>query len=248
MTGETNLISFESIHKSYGNFNVLTDISFNIQTSDSIAIIGESGSGKTTLLKILCGLVSADSGDVKFHGHSALNQIKDFKSKFGYVTQRATLLPHLTIKKNIQLPAHIHKNTKNLKQRTFDLMDMLQMDNDLLEKYPYQLSGGQKQRVVIARALINNPELLIMDEPFSALDSITKNEIYDQFLKLKDYINKTILLVTHDFYEAELIANKIVILHNSKIAQIGSFDEIRQNPNSDYVKNFIQSQNWRIEE
>lgn len=245
---KNNLIEFDSIRKSYGHLNVLTDVSFGVEKGSSVAIIGESGSGKTTLLKILCGLVEADQGEVFFKNESIFSQMAEFKKHFGYVTQRPTLLPHLTIKKNIQLPAYIHKNTHDLQKRTLELMDMLQMNpKDILNKYPFQLSGGQKQRVVIARALINNPDLLIMDEPFSALDSITKNEVYEQFLQIKSHINKTILLVTHDFYEAELMSDKVVILHKSKIVQEGSFAEIRQNPNSKYVKNFIESQNWRVD-
>lgn len=249
MLSNSDLIKFQSIGKSYGDLQVLQDINFNIETGSAVAIIGESGSGKTTLLKILCGLVQADEGYVFFKGQPILNQMSEFRKHFGYVTQRATLLPHLTVRKNIQLPAQIHKNTKNLKQRTLDLMNILQMDpDDILDKYPFQLSGGQKQRVVIARALINNPDLLIMDEPFSALDSITKNEVYDQFLYIKSQINKTILLVTHDFHEAELFSDKVVILHKSTIAQTGSFAEIKDNPKTKYVKNFIESQNWRLEE
>ncbi len=249
MLKKTNLIEFASIWKSYGSLNVLSDVSFGIETGSSVAIIGESGSGKTTLLKILCGLIEADQGEVFFKSKSIFGQMSEFKRHFGYVTQRATLLPHLTVKKNIELPAHIHKNTKALKQRTLALMDMLQMDpKDILNKYPFQLSGGQKQRVVIARALINDPDLLIMDEPFSALDSITKNEVYEQFLQIKAHINKTTLLVTHDFHEAELMSDKVVILHKSKVAQEGPFAEIRQNPSSKYVKNFIESQSWRVDD
>lgn len=245
----SNLIEFKSICKSYGSLEVLSQISFNVETGSAVAIIGESGSGKTTLLKILCGLIEADSGEVLFKGRSILSQMSAFKKHFGYVTQRATLLPHMTIRKNIQLPAYIHKNTKDIKKRTLDLLDMLQMDaSDVLNKYPHQLSGGQKQRVVIARALINDPDLLIMDEPFSALDSITKNEVYEQFLEIKAHINKTVLIVTHDFHEAELMSNKVVILHNAKIAQEGAFADIKENPKTDYVKNFIESQSWRTEE
>lgn len=243
-----NLIEFNSIWKSYGSLSVLSNVSFGVETGSSVAIIGESGSGKTTLLKILCGLVEADQGEVLFNQKSILDHMSEFKKRFGYVTQRATLLPHLTIRKNIQLPAYIHKNTKDLKNRTLALMDILQMNpDDILNKYPFQLSGGQKQRVVIARALINDPDLLIMDEPFSALDSITKNEVYEQFLQIKAHINKTILMVTHDFHEAELMSDKVIILHKSKIAQEGPLSEIRQNPSSKYVKNFIESQNWRMD-
>lgn len=244
---KSSLIKFDSISKSFNNKSVLNDIHLEIDAGDSVAIIGESGSGKTTLLKILCGLVQPDSGNVYYKQELIKFNLKDFKKSFGYVTQKASLLPHLTVRKNIELPARIHKNTKNLKQRILDLMSMLQMDpGDLLDKYPYQLSGGQKQRVVIARALINDPDLLIMDEPFSALDSVTKNEIYDQFTEIEEKIKKTIFLVTHDFREAELIADKIIILHNTQIAQIGTFEEIKNNPASDYVKEFIGSQSWRM--
>lgn len=243
----SSLIEFKSIYKSFADLEVLKNINFDVKTGESIAIIGESGSGKTTLLKILCGLLSQDSGYIYFKNQPIVERLKEFKKNFGYVTQRATLLPHLTIRKNIQLPAQIQKNTTNLKQRTLDLMDMLQMDpTDILDKYPFQLSGGQKQRVVIARALINDPDLLIMDEPFSALDSVTKNEIYNQFLEIEEKIKKTVLLVTHDFHEAELISDRIVILHNAQIAQIGTFDEIKNNPKSEYVKTFIESQSWRV--
>ncbi len=165
---------------------------------------------------------------------------EDYKKKFGYVIQKAGLLPHLTIYENVTLPAKIHKQTKDLENRTILLFESLNLAYDELKnRYPHQISGGQKQRVSIARALINDPEILFMDEPFGALDPLTKKSIYSDFLNFEGLTAKTIVIVSHDIHEAAILADRIVVLKSGQFEQIGTYQELKANPKSDYIKDYM---------
>ena len=154
--------------------------------------------------------------------------------------QKAGLLPHLTIYENVALPARIHNQTENLEARMRGLFDSLNLDYlELKDRYPNQISGGQKQRISIARALINDPEILFMDEPFGALDPLTKKSIYTDFLSLKSLNDKTIVIVSHDMKEAAILSDRIVVLKEGQFEQIGTYQELKENPNSEYIKNYM---------
>lgn len=205
-------------------------------------MVGESGCGKTTLLKTLCQLRPQSSGDIFLENQNIkLSNPIDYKKKYGYVIQKAGLLPHLNILQNVELPAKIQGNIQNNLEQIRNLFELLNLDfKDLNQKYPHQISGGQKQRVSIARALINDPELLFMDEPFGALDPLTKRSIYKDFLNLKRLSDKTTIVVSHDMIEASILSDRIVILKNGHFEQIGTYHDLKTNPKTEYVKNYLK--------
>lgn len=221
-------------------------LSLDILKGETVFLIGESGCGKTTLLKTLCQLIPVESGDIYLSGTKVKDfKPEDYKKKFGYVIQKAGLLPHLTIYQNVTLPAKIHKQTKNLEERAKSLFESLNLDlNELKNRYPNQISGGQKQRVSIARALINDPEILFMDEPFGALDPLTKKSIYTDFLKLESLAEKTIVIVSHDMNEAAILSDRIVVLKEGRFEQIGTYQELKDHPKTDYIKNYMSD--WSL--
>ena len=213
---------------------------------ETLFLVGESGCGKTTLLKTLCQLLPYHNGEIKICGQ----ELKDipprvYKKRIGYVIQKAGLLPHLNIRKNIQLPARIHKLDDQVDQRTYKLLEFLNLEASLLDKYPHQISGGQKQRVGIARALINDPEILFMDEPFGALDPLTKKRIYKDFLSLKRFLNKTVIIVSHDMNEASILADRITILREGRFEHTGTYEELRHQTQNQYVQDFMKD--WKFD-
>ncbi len=198
------------------------------------------------MLKTLCQLIKQKSGDIFLSGKNIneLNPI-EYKKKFGYVIQKAGLLPHLTVLENVELPSRIHGNTDDLKSKVVSLFDSLNLDfEELKNRFPNQISGGQKQRVSIARALINDPELLFMDEPFGALDPLTKKSIYKDFLNIKSLSDKTVIIVSHDMIEASILSDRIVVLKDGSFEQIGAYDDLKLNPKTEYIKTYLQD--WDI--
>lgn len=234
-------MAFSHLSQSYENKQTFSDLSLQIIKGETVFLIGESGCGKTTLLKTLCQLIPASSGEIYLSGQNIAElKPENYKNRFGYVIQKAGLLPHLTIFENVVLPAKIHNMLDDIEGRTENLFESLNLDfNDLKSRYPHQISGGQKQRVGIARALINNPEILFMDEPFGALDPITKKNIYTDFLNLNSLTEKTIVIVSHDMKEAAILSDRIVVLNHGKFEQIGTYDELRSDPKTQYIKDYM---------
>ncbi|WP_436516137.1 ATP-binding cassette domain-containing protein [Ekhidna sp. To15] len=215
-------------------------ISLEIQSSETIVLLGPSGCGKTTLLKLINRLIEPDSGMIEIGGKSNTSVEKHIlRRNIGYVIQDVGLLPHLTIKQNISLVNQIDEKSLS-PDKLNELMELTGLAMDLLSKFPYQLSGGQQQRVGIARALANDPDLILMDEPFSALDNITRNELQDDFLSIPLLKGKTIIMVTHDVQEAFKIGDRIVLLDKGKIQQIGTPSELLSQPANDFVSSFLQ--------
>lgn len=210
-----------------------------MQPSETIVLLGPSGCGKTTLLKLINRLIEPDSGTIEIEGDS--NQSMEthlLRRNIGYVIQDVGLLPHLTIEQNIALVNRIDNKVLS-SEKLNELMDLTGLPNDLLTKYPIQLSGGQQQRVGIARALANDPDLILMDEPFSALDNITRNQLQDDFLNIQLLKDKTIVLVTHDVQEAFKLADKIALLDNGRLQQFGTPVDLLTRPENEFVKSFI---------
>jgi osmoprotectant transport system ATP-binding protein len=238
------VVEVKGISKSFGGKPVLTDVSFSLPEGKSLCIIGASGSGKTTLLRMINRMHKPDSGTVKVFG----NDIKSvsatkLRREIGYVLQSPALFPHWTVKRNIGLvPRLLHWEPEKIEGRVNELLELMRMKAaDFTERYPSELSGGQQQRVGIARALAANPDLILFDEPFSALDPITRSELQEEVLLLKKTLKKTSIFVTHDVREAFLLGDSIVVLQNGKVAQTGSPDEIKTNPANDYIKKFIST-------
>jgi len=240
--GGFTLIKFENISKKFKNTTVLSDVSFEIEKGKLVAIIGESGCGKTTTLKMINGLITPTSGKIYINNEDiATKNVIDLRRNMGYVIQQTGLFPHMTIRENIELiPKVQNKNPEDITQQTYDLMDMVGLDCDkFLNRYPVELSGGQQQRVGVARAFATNPDIILMDEPFSALDPITRSSLQDELVNLQSKLKKTIIFVTHDMDEAIKISDKMCIMDKGKIIQYDTPENILKNPVNDFVSQFV---------
>lgn len=236
------MIKFENISKKFKNTTVLSDVSFEIEKGKLVAIIGESGCGKTTTLKMINGLITPTSGKIYINNEDiSTKNVIDLRRNMGYVIQQTGLFPHMTIKENIELiPKVENKNPEDIKQQTYNLMDMVGLDCDkFLNRYPVELSGGQQQRVGVARAFATNPDIILMDEPFSALDPITRSSLQDELVNLQSKLKKTIIFVTHDMDEAIKISDKMCIMDKGKIIQYDTPENILKNPVNDFVSQFV---------
>ena len=235
------MIEFKKVSKSYKNNVVLKDISFKIETGKFTVLIGESGCGKTTLLKMINKLIIPTKGEIFIDGKN-IKDIDDIKLRreMGYVIQQTGLFPHLTVRENITIiPKILKVDESKIAEDTSKMMNMIGLDDSILERYPSELSGGQGQRIGIARAFINDPDIILMDEPFSALDPMSRVALQDELLKLQEKLHKTIVFVTHDMDEAIKLADKIAIFDNGELVQYDIPENILKHPANDFVKNFV---------
>ena len=236
------MIKFENVSKSYKDKKVLNNVSFQIEAGTITTIIGESGCGKTTTLKMINRLIEPTQGKItiKDEDISKMNPIK-LRRKIGYVIQQTGLFPHMTVRENIELISKLeNKNRKKIKERTLEMMDMVALNPDeFLDRYPSELSGGQQQRIGIARAFATDPEIILMDEPFSALDPVTRVSLQDELISLQEKFHKTIVFVTHDMDEAIKISDKIAIMESGNLIQYDTPEMILKHPANDFVKNFV---------
>ena len=236
------MIEIKHISKEYSkDIKVLDDLSLSIAKGEFITILGPSGCGKTTLLKSINKLISIDSGDIKVAGKSikAWDTIK-LRRSIGYVIQQIGLFPHMTNEDNISYVLALEGVEKSQRRaRAEELIELVGLDKAMLDRYPNELSGGQKQRIGVARALAFNPDIILMDEPFGAVDEIARTALQNELLKLQKQLNKTILFVTHDIQEAIKLGSRIVLLNNGKIEQVGTKEELIFKPASQFVKDFM---------
>lgn len=236
------IIQFESVFKSYsGSKPVINNLNLEIKKGDFITFLGLSGCGKTTLLKMVNKLITPDSGAIKVMDKKLSDwDTIELRRSIGYVIQQIGLFPHLNIMENIAYVLTLLKKDKKEKEtRAKELINIVGLDESYLYRYPSQLSGGQRQRVGVARALASNPEIVLMDEPFGAVDEITRTTLQDELLSIYKKLNKTILFVTHDIEEALKLGSKIVLLNSGNIEQMGSKDDLIYNPKSEFVKQFF---------
>ncbi len=236
------MIQFERISKRYKTKQVLNQITFTINSGSLVAIIGESGCGKTTLLKMINRLIKPTSGTISIDGKSigSIDEVA-LRRKIGYVIQQTGLFPHMTVKENIELIPKLEKMPpKDVEDNTKKLMQMVGLDCDeFLNRYPTELSGGQQQRIGVARAFATDPDIILMDEPFSALDPITRSDLQDELVQLQAKLKKTIVFVTHDMDEAIKIADMICIMKDGDILQYDTPEHILNNPMDEFVSNFV---------
>ncbi len=239
------MIEMKNISKKVGNKTILDDISLKIDEGSFVVLIGPSGCGKTTSLKLMNKLIEPSSGEIYIDGNpiSKEDPIK-LRRNIGYVIQSIGLFPHLTIRENIELIPKLkkEKTEEEINNRSVELMNMVGLNPDeFLDKYPSELSGGQQQRVGLVRAIATDAKIILMDEPFSALDPITRTQLQEWLYSLQEELKKTIVFVTHDMDEALKLADKICIMKDGKIEQFDTVENLLRNPVNDFVKNFIGS-------
>lgn len=235
------MIKFENVTKKFKSKEVLHGINLEIPEGKLISIIGSSGCGKTTMLKMINRLVPLTSGIISINGRNILDTPPvELRKQIGYVIQQTGLFPHLTIEENIALPMLLHKWSKeDIKARIKELLNMVSLPRDMLNRFPPELSGGQQQRIGVARAFATNPDIILMDEPFSALDPITRNNLQEELNDLQKELRKTIVFVTHDMDEAIKISDTICLMRNGAIEQLATPEKLLKNPANDFVKTFI---------
>ncbi|WP_455718464.1 ABC transporter ATP-binding protein [Anaerosporobacter sp.] len=236
------MIKFENVTKIYKDKTVLKNISIEIEKGKLVVFIGASGCGKTTTLKMINRLIRPSSGQIYINGEDIEEKdVIKLRRNMGYVIQQTGLLPHMTVKENIELIPRTEKFDPNtITETTIKLMDMVGLDPDeYLNRYPVELSGGQQQRVGVARAFSTDPDIILMDEPFSALDPITRNGLQDELLNLQAQLKKTIVFVTHDMDEAIKIADMICIMKDGEILQYDTPENIMKNPKNQFVSEFV---------
>jgi sulfate/thiosulfate transport system ATP-binding protein len=235
-------IEVRHLNKSFGNFTALNNVSLDFPTGELVALLGPSGCGKTTLLRIIAGLENPDAGSVHFHGEEATN-VHVRERNVGFVFQHYALFRHMTVFDNVAFgltvrPKETRPSKEEIKKRVHELLQLVQLDW-LADRYPHQLSGGQRQRIALARALAVEPKVLLLDEPFGALDAKVRKDLRRWLRRLHDELHITSIFVTHDQEEAMEVADRIVVLNKGKIEQIGSPDDIYNNPASPFVYDFI---------
>ena len=239
------MIEIKNITKTVGEKVILDDISLTIESGSFVVLIGPSGCGKTTTLKLLNKLIEPTSGEIYIDGQpiSKEDPIK-LRRNIGYVIQNIGLFPHLIIKENIELIPKLkgEKSEKEISQNTERLIKMVELDPDeFLYKYPTELSGGQQQRIGVIRAIATDADIILMDEPFSALDPITRTQLQEWLYELQQDLKKTIIFVTHDMDEALKLADKICIMKGGKIQQFDTAENLLKHPANEFVKDFIGS-------
>lgn len=236
------MIQFENVSKRFKNVTVLNNLSFEIEKGELVSIIGASGCGKTTLLKMINRLINPNSGKIYINGEDIHKKdVIKLRRTIGYVIQQTGLFPHMTVRENIEIIPKLQKRTsKEIAKNTLALMNMVGMDGEkFLDRYPTELSGGQQQRIGVARAFATEPQIILMDEPFSALDPITRTDLQDELVNLQANVKKTIVFVTHDMDEAIKISDKICIMDGGKIIQYDTPENILKNPANEFVSNFV---------
>ena len=235
-------IEIRNVSKQFGSFQALRDVSLDIQSGELVALLGPSGCGKTTLLRIIAGLETADAGSILFSGEDT-TEVHVRERQVGFVFQHYALFRHMTVFENVAFglrvkPRKERPSDAQIKQKVTDLLKLVQLDW-LADRYPSQLSGGQRQRIALARALAVEPKVLLLDEPFGALDAKVRKELRRWLRRLHDELNVTSIFVTHDQEEALEVADRVVVINKGKVEQVGSPQEVWDHPASPFVYGFL---------
>ena len=244
------MIEFKNVSKSYdGKTNIIENLNLTIRSGELVVLVGESGCGKTTTMQLVNRLIEPSKGSVLVNGEDIRTIDKNkLRRNIGYVIQDIGLFPHITIEQNIStVPLLCRKDKAEVHKKTRSLMESVGLPYEKYAKrYPRELSGGQQQRVGVARALANDPEILLMDEPFSALDPITREQLQNELLSLQDKLGKTIIFVTHDIDEAIKLGDRIAVMQDGKIIQFDSPEGLLKNPANEFVESFVgKSRLWK---
>ncbi|WP_347338312.1 ABC transporter ATP-binding protein [Tumebacillus amylolyticus] len=237
-----NAVEFRNVTKSYGDNVVIDNLNLSIPQGNIVVLVGPSGCGKTTTMKMINRLIESTSGEVRvFNQDIQAQNSAELRRRIGYVIQQIGLFPHMTIAENISLVPRLTDGKKGHDLTKIDqLLELVGLDAaSYRDRYPAELSGGQQQRVGVARALMANPPIILMDEPFSALDPITREQLQDELIRLNQELHKTIVFVTHDMDEALKIADELIIMQGGQVIQQGTPDHILRHPVNDFVRGFI---------
>lgn len=239
-------IRFEHVSKHYGNaaLPAVNDVSFGVENGSLVVLLGPSGSGKTTLLKMVNRLYEVDAGAIYLDRTDTRQmELTGLRRQMGYVIQQVGLFPHMTVAENIAVtPRLLRWPEERIRSRTVEMLDLVHLPADFRSRYPAQLSGGQQQRVGLARALAADPKVLLMDEPFGALDAITRVQLQDELLQLQDRLHKTVLFVTHDVDEALRLADRIAVLREGRLEQYGEPCALLNTPANDFVSRLLNAE------
>ncbi|MGY3214797.1 ABC transporter ATP-binding protein [Mucilaginibacter sp. HD30] len=243
------MIKVENLRRLFGTKKAVDGVSFEVAEQETLVLLGTSGCGKTTLLKMINRLIEPTSGTILINGENILNKnAAELRRGIGYVLQNTGLFPHYTIAENIAVVPQLLKwDKKKTETRTHELLEKLHLDKNTLSAYPNELSGGQQQRVGLARALAVNPPVLLMDEPFGALDTITRSKIQAEFKDLDELKRKTIIMVTHDVQEAFELGNRICLMDKGSIVQLGSKTDLLFKPANKFALDFLKEQRLLLE-
>lgn len=236
------MIRLEHVTKSFGRYKALDDVSIVVEEGEFLTVIGRSGCGKTTMLRVINGLQKPDSGKVYAAGEDVGEaDLIRLRRKIGYVIQNKGLFPHMTVEKNITYVPVIsgQKDKRQNRKLAEELIGLVGLEREMLDRYPEELSGGQQQRVGIARALASRPKLLLMDEPFGALDEITKRAMQNELLALQKKLGMTVVFITHDIREAMKLGDRVLVMEQGKIAQCDTPENVKKNPADEFVKELI---------
>ena len=237
------MIRFDHVKKSFGENCILEDFSLQVREGEFLTVIGKSGCGKTTMLKLVNGLLMPDSGQIFVEGKDlAGTDLVALRRRIGYVIQNGGIFPHMTVEKNITYVPVIsgRKNKIENHRLALRLLRTVGLEEEMAARYPSELSGGQQQRVGIARALAAGPRILLMDEPFGALDEITRQTMQDEILRLQKELKLTIVFITHDIREAMKLGNRMLVMEQGKVRQLDTPEQIRLNPADAFVRELVK--------
>lgn len=243
------MIRVQQLSKRFNGVTAVDDISFTVQEGENLVLLGTSGCGKTTTLKMINRLITPTSGKIEVNGKDVMQQRpEELRRSIGYVIQNIGLFPHFTVAENIAvIPGLLRWKKDKIRQRTHEILLKLHLSADHLGKYPSQLSGGQQQRVGLARALVADPPVILMDEPLGALDPVTRDSIRNEFKTLEEIRQKTLIMVTHDIYEAFDLGDRVCLMHQGKIQQTGTPRELLFHPANDFVRDFLAGQAFHLQ-
>lgn len=243
------MIRLDAVTKRYGETYAVRDVTLTIPPEQTTVLIGPSGSGKSTVLRLMIGLIRPDTGTVVVDGtRLAHSNVRTLRHRMGYVIQEGGLFPHLTGRDNVTLLArHLGWSPSRIDSRIQELAALVQLDPERLSQYPSELSGGQRQRVSLMRALMLDPDVLLLDEPLGALDPMIRTDLQDDLRAIFRRLDKTVVLVTHDIGEASYFGDHVTLLRAGQIAQEGTMETLIREPTSEFVEAFVQAQRAPLE-
>lgn len=239
------MIKINHVTKKYGSFTAIKDLSLKVNQSEFLVLLGPSGCGKSTLLRLMNKMIDRDGGEIQVEGEN-IDNIKgeELRRTIGYVIQSIGLFPHMNVKKNIAtVPQLLKWEEDKIDKRVDEMLDLVGLDPEKYkDKRPSELSGGEAQRIGVARAMASDPDILLMDEPFGAVDPINRLRLQKEFRKIQRSLKKTVVFVTHDIDEALLLADRICVMNQGQIVQIDTPENIILNPKNDFIRNFFKGE------